>query len=137
MTVQTFRSRVLWKQPKQFLSIKSSILTGCLGKNETSRNDSHVECSFEGVYPSGMVHWFQGNKNLTEDASMKQTKDKHNRFNIRSSLKLKEGNLREPYNCSLWMPSLGRYLTILQNSGCLIKLQWICVFVMVMMSFVM
>ncbi|XP_013886061.1 uncharacterized protein LOC106534095 [Austrofundulus limnaeus] len=111
-------------------------IEGCVGKSETSKNDSYVKCSFEGVYPSGVVHWFWGNKNLTDVASVTETKDKQNRFNIRSTIKLREGHQREPYNCSLWSPSLGRYLVTL-NSGCLIKLQWICVVVMVVVSLVM
>lgn len=127
------------KTPKRFISNKFLIFTGCLGNNKTSRNVSHAECLFEGVYPSGVVHWFQGNKNLTDVANLTETKDELNRFNIRSAIKLKEGNRSESYNCSLWMPSLGRYLSTLQNqkdSGCLIKLQWICVVVMVMMNLV-
>lgn len=114
--------------------------TDCLKNSSTFNNNTHAKCSFYGVYPSGVVHWFQGDRNLTEDAITHETRDKRDRFIISSTIELKKGKQSKPYNCSLWIPSLSRYLSTLSpqvNSGCLIKLQWICVVVMVTVSFVM
>lgn len=111
--------------------------TDCLKNSNTSKNNTHAKCSFYGVYPRGVVHWFQGDKNLTEDTITKETRNKQDRFNISSAIELKKVNQSEPYNCSLWIPPLSRYLSTKVNSGCLIKLQWICVVVMVTVNFVM
>lgn len=113
--------------------------TECL-KNSNStifKNYTYAECSFHGVYPSGVVHWFQGDANLTEDSSTQETRNERHYFNIWSAIKLKEGHQSKPLNCSLWAPSLSKHLTSLVSSGCLIKLQWICAVVMAMVSFVM
>ncbi|XP_017283582.1 uncharacterized protein LOC108242932 [Kryptolebias marmoratus] len=120
-------------------SVSQLRIQDCLENSGTSRNTTYAECFFEGVYPSGVVHWYQGDTNLTTDVSTQETKDKRNHFNIRSSIKLKKESLSEPYNCSLWIPSLGRYLATseVNSSAALIKLQWVCVVVMVLVSFVM
>ncbi|KAF7221248.1 uncharacterized protein [Nothobranchius furzeri] len=109
----------------------------CLESTEASSNENYAECSFDGVYPSGEVHWFQGDTNVTEEAYTHKEKDESERFNIRSVMNLKNNGLGEPYNCSLWIPSLGRYIATEEvSSGGSVRLQWIWLVVSLMMSFI-
>lgn len=81
----------------------------CHGSSDNSNNESHAMCSFHGVYPRGMVHWFQGDTNLTDSCSTEEEMDQRGLYNVSSTIHLKTGNLSLPYNCSLWMPLLGKY----------------------------
>ncbi|CAK6963301.1 uncharacterized protein LOC122967156 [Scomber scombrus] len=112
----------------------------CFGGSDSSRNESHAVCWFNGVYPSGTVHWFQGNANSTESASTQEVEDQHGQYNIISTINVKK-NL--PYNCSLWIPGASKYLVTLviqpsavkvkASGSTQIKLQWICMMMEIMM----
>lgn len=86
----------------------------CRGNVSHSRNASHAECSFRDVYPSGVVHWFQGESNLTDSCTTEQRMDQHGLYDISSVIHLKKENLKQLYNCSLWIPSVGRYHSWMQ-----------------------
>ncbi|KAI3360018.1 hypothetical protein L3Q82_014353 [Scortum barcoo] len=113
----------------------------CLENLTSSANDSHATCWFSGVYPSGSVHWFQGDVNLTDSTSPQTEMDQQGRFNVLSTVAVQKGNPREPYNCSLWIPSDGKYLSselvyrvrTQNSSGSIVKLQWISVMVEIVM----
>ncbi|KAK9534820.1 hypothetical protein VZT92_007241 [Zoarces viviparus] len=113
----------------------------CVGSYGSSINGSHAECWFTGVYPIGTVHWLQGDVNFTLSASTQAEKDPHGRFNVSSSIRVKKGNLNQPYECSLWIPSARKLLSSqriplvekqIRSSGCTVTLQWICMMVGIM-----
>ncbi|XP_035035609.1 butyrophilin subfamily 3 member A2 [Hippoglossus stenolepis] len=110
---------------------------GCHDKSGYSINESHAECWFTGVYPSGVVHWFQGDVNLTDSARTREEEDGQGLFKVLSDLNVDERNLSLPYKCSLWIPTDGKYLLSqkttspekIRSSGSPVTLQRICVVV--------
>ncbi|XP_029594912.1 uncharacterized protein LOC115178038 isoform X2 [Salmo trutta] len=87
-------------------------LQECYREVQPSISDEGPTCTFTGVYPDGEVHWFQGANNVTGDSTIntKQVEDGAS-LTITSSLKRKTVSGEEAYNCSLWIPSTGSYLT--------------------------
>ncbi|XP_032393574.1 uncharacterized protein LOC116703088 isoform X2 [Etheostoma spectabile] len=117
-------------------------LQDCLGSFGYSINESHVECWFSGVYPSGTISWLQGDVNLVGPADTREVVDQLGLYNVSSTIDVQKGNLSQPYTCSLWITSAGKYLKSLQvpvvkklknSSGSMVHLQWICVMVEIMM----
>ncbi|XP_031176932.1 uncharacterized protein LOC116065510 isoform X1 [Sander lucioperca] len=114
----------------------------CLGSFDSSINESHAECWFSGVYPSGTISWFQGDVNLTDPASTREEVDHLGLYNVSSTIDVQKGNLSQPYTCSLWIASARKHLQSQQlpvvkkqteSSGSMVNLQWICVMVEIMM----
>ncbi|XP_029914368.1 neural cell adhesion molecule 1-like [Myripristis murdjan] len=109
----------------------------CRGSSAGYMNDSQAECRFYGVYPTGTVHWFQDGANLTGSAKTHIQEDQNRLFNVKSTIQIWPGNKTQLYNCSLWIPSMRKYLSstvvtvekssYIQSSGSMIKLQWIMV----------
>ncbi|XP_035471964.2 uncharacterized protein LOC118289241 [Scophthalmus maximus] len=107
----------------------------CLQRSGSSVNGSHPECWFEGVYPSGTVHWFQGDVNLTDSASTREERDPRGRYRVLSGLSVEGGNTSLAYVCSLWIPSEGKYLSSRQltivrrtkSSASMLDLQRACI----------
>ncbi|KAK2833675.1 hypothetical protein Q5P01_017564 [Channa striata] len=123
------------KSAKTLLSVQD-----CLESELSFIDSSHAECNFTGVYPRGTVHWFQGDNNLTHLARTREEEDQCGRYDVRSEIKLEEGESREDINCSLWVPDDGKYLSSLNltkavvekstgSSSCRVQLQWICIMV--------
>ncbi|XP_053298806.1 uncharacterized protein LOC128458150 [Pleuronectes platessa] len=120
-------------------AVASTLVTvrGCLERSGFSTNESRAECWFAGVYPSGVVHWFQGGVNLTDSARTWEEEGGRGRFKVVSDLHVEKGNTSLPYKCSLWIPTDGRYLQSHQitltrktkSSGNSVALQGICVVV--------
>lgn len=116
--------------------------TDCLNTSKHSINNSYAECCFFGVYPSGLIHWFQGNDNWTDSASTQIDKDQRGLVNVCSTLDVKKSKERsQPYNCSLWIPSAGKYLShqiIIHpqpvSSGSISRVQVILIMVVIMMA---
>ncbi|XP_029946506.1 selection and upkeep of intraepithelial T-cells protein 2-like [Salarias fasciatus] len=113
----------------------------CRGNLTHFMNGSLAECSFRGVYPGGVVHWFQGEANLTDSCSTKQEVDQQGLYNVMSMIEVERGNSTQPYNCSLWTPSLRRYHSWMQlplvkdmgSSGSAAGLKWACLLMEVIM----
>ncbi|KAI1896720.1 hypothetical protein AGOR_G00097710 [Albula goreensis] len=88
----------------------------CYKRAETQSSVSKVDCHFYGVYPLGEVHWFSKEKNVTDKAKENSSMDQEGFYKVSSSLP-SEGRAEE-YNCSLWIPGTGAYLTsMLVRSG--------------------
>lgn len=113
----------------------------CSGSSNSFINESHAKCWFSGVYPSGVIHWFQGDVNLTNSASTEEEEDQHGRYKVWSTIDVQKGNSSQPYNCSLWIPSVGKYTSSRQlanvkgqkSSGSVVRLQGIFIMVEIMM----
>ncbi|XP_069005832.1 butyrophilin-like protein 2 [Embiotoca jacksoni] len=82
----------------------------CRGRSGSSLNDLYAKCWFDGVYPRGVVHWFQEETNLTDSASTQEKEDQHGLYNVLSTINVKKGHSSQPYHCSLWIPSLNKHL---------------------------
>lgn len=115
------------------------IFTDCVGSSGSFINESHAGCWFNGVYPNGIVHWFQGDADLTKSASTQEDEDQHRQYNIISTINVQKGNLDQLYNCSLWIPDARKYLSselivgkTVRSSGSIVKLH-ICMMVEIMM----
>ncbi|KAM4604080.1 uncharacterized protein ACJ7VT_018696 [Polymixia lowei] len=68
-------------------------------------------CTFRRVYPDGDVHWFRGSTKLAGDQlTTKTTKQVEAGGWVTISSSLGSTNMTEPYNCSLWNPTSGRYI---------------------------
>ncbi|KAM8723542.1 uncharacterized protein AB9X84_003492 [Acanthopagrus schlegelii] len=112
---------------------------GCIGSWHTSINGPHAECRFSGVYPSGIIHWFRGDVNVTNSTSTDEVKDHNGRYDVWSTLDVQKGDPSQLYMCKLWMPSEGKYSQEQhikkpqESSGNMVKLQWISIMVEVMM----
>lgn len=122
---------------------------GCSRSSKSSWNGSHAECSFSGVYPRGVVHWFSGDNNITDAAITQQDMDQHGLYNILSTIRKEEDKL----NCSLWIPSLNKQLSSQEvassvnqpvmslgiqerdSSETTVKLHWICIAVEILMLY--
>ncbi|XP_069381446.1 uncharacterized protein [Paralichthys olivaceus] len=121
----------------------SVTVRGCINRIGFFINQTHAECWFTGVYPSGVVHWFQGDINLTDFARTWAEVDQQGLFKVMSDLNVDKGSMSLPYNCSLWIPSDGKYLKSQQlpsvreakSSGSSVTLQWICVMVWLLTAF--
>ncbi|XP_008293162.1 uncharacterized protein LOC103367041 [Stegastes partitus] len=101
----------------------------CSGRLASSMNQSHAWCSFSGFYPGGSVHWFQEDANLTDSATTEEDKDQHGFYNIQSEIDVQKVNLSRPLNCSLWIPSLGKYASepqLVHSAGGSVRLQRFC-----------
>ncbi|TKS91764.1 GTP-binding protein [Collichthys lucidus] len=61
----------------------------CLGSSNSSTNQSDVTCWFDGVYPVGIIHWFQGDVNLTASTTTRKEQDQYGRYNVSSTIGLK------------------------------------------------
>ncbi|CAB1344913.1 unnamed protein product, partial [Coregonus sp. 'balchen'] len=87
-------------------------LQECYRTVQPSISDEGPTCTFTGVYPDGEVHWFQGPNNVTGESKIntKQVEDGGS-LTVTSSLKRKTVSGEGSYNCSLWIPSTGAYLT--------------------------
>ncbi|XP_008414875.1 uncharacterized protein LOC103469137 [Poecilia reticulata] len=110
------------------------------------------KCSFEEVYPIADIHWFQGDVNLTGGTETKQNVDDKGYFTVESTAPTEKGNQRQPYNCSLWMPSLNKYISSrMVSSGSTTQqlqlhnptnphhnaeLQWICIMMGILMKII-
>eukprot|EP00063_Salmo_salar_P012063 XP_013986898.1 PREDICTED: uncharacterized protein LOC106564917 [Salmo salar] len=87
-------------------------LQECYREAQPSISDEGPTCTFTEVYPDGEVHWFQGPNNVTGDPKIKTKQVKDGKFlTITSSLNRKTVSGEGAYNCSLWIPSTGAYLT--------------------------
>ncbi|XDV13956.1 hypothetical protein PO909_002240, partial [Leuciscus waleckii] len=67
-----------------------------------------MECSFNSVYPDGIINWFHYDKNVTSNSNIKSLKNSDGTFNISSILNIQDNE--ERLNCSLWSIKNGRYL---------------------------
>lgn len=67
-----------------------------------------MECSFNSVYPDGIINWFHYDKNVTSNSNIKSLKNSDGTFNISSILNIQDNE--ERYNCSLWSIKNGRYI---------------------------
>ncbi|XP_035510238.1 uncharacterized protein LOC118322620 [Morone saxatilis] len=113
----------------------------CFGNSNSYIKNTAATCQFRGVYPSGTVHWFQGDVNLTDSASTQKEEDQHGRYDVVSTIDVPKGKMSEPYRCSLWIPSIGKNLhtqelpmvKALESSGSMVRVQWICIMVEIMM----
>ncbi|XP_040917646.1 uncharacterized protein LOC121197936 isoform X2 [Toxotes jaculatrix] len=112
----------------------SVTLQDCLEGKKSLINESHAQCWFSGVYPRGTVHWFQENVNVTDTASTREEEDQHGQYKVYSEINVEKGNQGDTYNCSLWIPSNRKYLAsqLLKSPGSMVKTQWICVTVGIM-----
>ncbi|KAG9264611.1 hypothetical protein AMEX_G22898 [Astyanax mexicanus] len=82
-------------------------------------------CIFITNHSDGEVHWFCGEKNVTQASGKKQVKKTHEYF-ITSSLQ--DPGCDVDYNCSLWIPTLNTYVSsqcVQRNSSTNHKLPWI------------
>lgn len=113
----------------------------CIESSNASINEDQARCWFSGVYPSGKVHWSQGDVNLTLFSLTTEEEDEDGRYNISSTIQIQEGNQSQPYKCSLWIPSTRTTLSSYEqplvgkqtSSGSRIRLQWIFLMVEIMM----
>ncbi|XP_029363609.1 uncharacterized protein LOC115047075 [Echeneis naucrates] len=116
-------------------AVTSVTVQDCLESYVSETNKSHAMCSFTGVYPRGTIHWFKENLadfNLSDSASTWEEKDQHGRYKLSSELQMEEAMPSSSYSCSLWIPSARKYLFShlkIPSSGSMVKLQWICVMV--------
>lgn len=98
-----------------FFVFKKNLLcfhSECYREAQPSISDEGPTCTFTEVYPDGEVHWFQGPNNVTGDPKIKTKQVKDGKFlTITSSLNRKTVSGEGAYNCSLWIPSTGAYLT--------------------------
>lgn len=121
-----------------FIFLKLFLITGCLGSSNNSMDKNSAECTFERVYPRGEIHWYQGDSNLTYASKPKEDVITNGFYIFRSEVPTEKGKQSQPYNCSLWMPSLNRYIAsqLVGSSGIKCQLQWICIMMgILMMSF--
>ncbi|XP_038156652.1 uncharacterized protein LOC119793522 [Cyprinodon tularosa] len=83
----------------------------CHGNSTLSIDNNTATCSFDQFYPSGVVHWYQGDSNLTEGSKMETKQEDNGFYKIQSELSMEKGNYSQPYNCSLWIPSMNTYVS--------------------------
>lgn len=65
------------------------------------------KCSFNSVYPDGIINWFHYDKNVTSNSTGTSLENSDGTFNISSILNIQDN--KERYNCSLWSFKNGRY----------------------------
>lgn len=109
---------------------------GCLGSSGNSMDKNSAKCSFSKVFPRGEIHWYQGESNLTGASIPKEVQDENGFYTFESEVPTEKGNQSQPYNCSLWMPSLNRYIASqrVESSGIKCQLQWICIILGILMT---
>lgn len=87
----------------------------CYREAHVNASSEGVTCTFKGVHPEGEVHWFHGSTNLTGGPlrTINSARLELAWPAITSTLLIGESNsqLQGPYNCSLWNPRSGRYIT--------------------------
>lgn len=117
----------------------------CLESYNSSINKSQAKCSFSGVYPRGIIHWSQGDVNLTGLGSTQEEEDQEGRYSVSSTIYVQGGNHNQSYKCQLWIPSHGKYLfshelhltdrliDSVMSSGGMVRLQWIFLMVEILM----
>ncbi|XP_016398312.1 uncharacterized protein LOC107731679 [Sinocyclocheilus rhinocerous] len=66
-----------------------------------------MQCSFNGVYPEGMINWFHYDKNLTSSSTVTSLVNSDGTFSITSVLNIQDD--QERYKCSLWSLKHGQY----------------------------
>ncbi|KAJ8264128.1 hypothetical protein GJAV_G00145500 [Gymnothorax javanicus] len=83
----------------------------CHGEVDIASSTSEVGCRFHGVYPQGEVHWFHQGKNVSHDSVTAKASNANHKgmYSVSSTLLTRSGSNK--YNCSLWIPSSGVYLT--------------------------
>lgn len=65
------------------------------------------ECSFNSVYPNGIINWFHYDKNVTSNSTVTSLENSDGTFNISSILNIQDN--KERYTCSLWSLKNGQY----------------------------
>ncbi|KAK7174193.1 hypothetical protein R3I93_001400 [Phoxinus phoxinus] len=81
----------------------------CSGEfSQNMTGPGEMECSFNSVYPDGIINWFHYDENVTSNSSVTSLKNSDGTFNISSILNIQDNKPR--YNCSLWSLKNGRYL---------------------------
>ncbi|MEQ2222482.1 hypothetical protein ILYODFUR_026832, partial [Ilyodon furcidens] len=106
----------------------------CLGSTHKSLDNGTASCTFDSVYPSGVVHWYQGDSNITNASKTHEKQDKDGFYRVKSEVPVKIENHSQTYNCSLWMPSTNRYIfSQLVSLGSKGQLQWICIIMGILM----
>ncbi|XP_014827590.1 PREDICTED: uncharacterized protein LOC106906709 isoform X1 [Poecilia mexicana] len=108
----------------------------CFGK--PGKDTPSDQCSFEEVFPIADIHWFQGDVNLTDGTETKQNVDDKGYFTVQSTAPTERGNQSQPYNCSLWMPSLNKYISsrMVSSGSTTQQLQWICIMMGILMKII-
>lgn len=117
------------------------MITDCLDSLGHDTNESHAMCWFSGFYPDGTIHWFEGGVNLTDSAETQDVEEKNGRYKVSSVLRVEKENSSLLYNCSLWIPSARRYVSmrqfsmawIVKSSGRMVRVEWMYVTVGIMM----
>ncbi|KAM4534822.1 uncharacterized protein V3H82_024714 [Fundulus diaphanus] len=106
----------------------------CVGSSNDSMDNNTARCSFDRVFPKGVVHWYQGNANLTHTSKTENIPAGEEFFKVVSEIPTKGAS--QSYNCSLWMPSTNIYVAsrLVTSSGSIRQLQWICMTVGILMS---
>ncbi|XP_071767693.1 uncharacterized protein LOC139921376 [Centroberyx gerrardi] len=87
-------------------------LQECGGNVDVAVTREGPACTFTGVHPDGDVHWFHGSTRLAGVSPRINTSkrvDAGGWLTVSSSLEKKD--YKEPYNCSLWNPASGRYIS--------------------------
>ncbi|XP_071391306.1 basal cell adhesion molecule-like [Centroberyx affinis] len=87
-------------------------LQECGGSVDAAVTPEGPTCTFRGVHPDGDVHWFHGSTRLAEGSPRINTSkrvDAGGWLTVTSSLE--KNDYKEPYNCSLWNPASGRYIS--------------------------
>lgn len=93
------------------LAKESLIPADCFEPSDFTMNDTHTTCCFSGIYPNGIIHWFQEDVYLTDFAGpQEETEDQHGRYDACSTLDIHKGNVSQLYTCSLWSPESEKYL---------------------------
>lgn len=105
----------IWTQK---LGITSLIVVPCVCKciytgecrGESSQKmvgANQMECSFNSVYPDGIINWFRDDKNVTSSSTITSLENSDGTINISSILNIQ--NNQKIYKCSLWSIKNGRY----------------------------
>ncbi|XP_051573653.1 uncharacterized protein LOC127452307 [Myxocyprinus asiaticus] len=86
----------------------------CIGEfSHQMVGSNQMQCSFNGIYPDGIINWFQNDKNLTSYSNItRHQTNSDGTFSITSILNIQDK--QERYNCSLWSLKNGQYLKIQQ-----------------------
>ncbi|XP_035988093.1 uncharacterized protein LOC118560775 [Fundulus heteroclitus] len=105
----------------------------CVGSSDDSMDNNTARCSFDRVFPAGVVHWYQGDANLTKTSKTENIPAAEDFFKVVSEIPAKEAS--QSLNCSLWMPSTNIYVAsrLVTSSGSISHLQWICMMVGIFM----
>ncbi|XP_051995941.1 uncharacterized protein LOC127653328 [Xyrauchen texanus] len=82
----------------------------CIGEfSHQMVKSNQIQCAFNGIYPDGIINWFQNDKNLTSYSYItRHQNNSDGTFSITSILNVQDE--QERYNCSLWSLKNGQYL---------------------------